>query len=74
MQNGCFVPLHHYLSLQGCPTQSMAFKHSTFPPEPPIHTTGLKIAHFKGVPEIVWANMDQICLKIALDLLFDHPE
>ena len=55
----------------------MAFKHSTFPPDPPpppVRTAGPKIAHFKGFWELAWANMHQIRLKIALNHLFEHPQ
>ena len=54
--------------------QSMAFKHSTSPPDSPLRIVGPKIAHFKGCWELAWANMGQIWLKLALDHLFELPK
>ena len=52
----------------------MAFKHSTFPLDPPVSIFVPKIAHFKGFWELAWANMGKIWLKIALNHLFEHPK
>ena len=56
-------PLDHYPLPRGCPTQSMAFKHNTFQPDPLVRPVGPKIAHFKGLRELAWADMGQIWLK-----------
>ena len=54
--------------------QFIACKTSTFHADPPLHTAGAEIAHFKGFGELAFTNMRQIQLKIALDHLFEHPE
>ena len=50
----------------------MAFKHNTFPPDPPpLCIVGPKIAYCKGFWELTWANMGQTWLTIALNHLFE---
>ena len=71
-----FIIIYHHKGAQLGATQSVAFKHSTFPPGPPsvrILNDGPQVAHFKGSWDLAWANMGQIRLKIALDNLFEHP-
>ena len=40
--------------------------------DPPIRTASPKSAHFKGFWELAWANMGQVCLKIAFNHLLEH--
>ena len=52
----------------------MAFKHSTYPPDPPPpRIVSPNIAQFKGFWEFAWANMGQTFLKIALNHLLSTP-